>query len=209
MTRAFVLMSCVLWAAGCGAVTSEHPLAGEEDAVVDEALIGWWEPIPEKAEPGQAMQRLAVGYLPGSERGLELVTMGIDKKSKQVKVERFALYATTIEGKRYLSFTDTKEKKEYLLLRYAIDAEGILRVHWMDDVRVARQIEAKHVEGVAKKNPEYTELSAESEYTQVRLTAKPAALRTWLAKAGDAPWAKESMRLRKVVVRKPDEPKDE
>ncbi len=178
---------------GCGGVLSEHPASDDATSRVDERLIGFWR-VDGKASTGKdgpASQEpglLVVGRRDGPEGGLELLTVSL-KQGAVLDVAREPLRATSIAGKPYASVHVTGDgsppRPSWLVLRYDVPEEGVLRVLAMDVPKVANEVREGRIAGHA---PEPGP-GRSGDSVLVTLSADTAALRAWLEQAGDGLFA--------------------
>jgi hypothetical protein len=193
--------ACVVVAwmvAGCG-VTSDHPLSDASDSIVDEQAIGWWEVEPKEDEADKPRERLVIGRVADKPRTMEVVWTALDKQG-HVVVQRLPLYATEIQGKRYVSVAISALKpqedagnKGWVLYRYLVEGD-FLTLESLSPAAVAGAIRAGKIAGNAddKAGPD----------PQAHLTATKAALRAWVTNAS---WVNESgERLRRVPLDRTD-----
>ena len=194
--------------AGCNPVpVSVHPLSDAQSSVPDEGLIGYWRQV----DPDQSANMepeavpLVIGRGPGETSSLEVVGLDLDT-SKRVRVRRTQFWTTpfaTPQAKpgeacgpwhvMSLRLRDLEPEKRpegsWLLLYEHLDP-GRVRFYRMNPVVVAAAIESGQLTGHVRRNPragkpmESFPNLVEPEFDAIRITAKPVALRTYLAMAG-------------------------
>ena len=194
--------------AGCNPVpVSVHPLSDAQSSVPDEGLIGYWRQV----DPDQSANMepeavpLVIGRGPGETRSLEVVGLDLDT-SKRVRVRRTQFWTTpvaTLQAKpgeasrlwhvmslRLRDLEPEKRPEGYWLLLYEHLDPGRVRFYRINPVVVAAAIESGQLTGHVRRNPragkpmESFPNLVEPEFDAIRITAKPVALRTYLAMAG-------------------------
>ena len=170
--------------AGCVAVVSEHPLSTAADSVVDERLIGWWDPVvPTDDDREIDRHALVVGRSKHDANGLEFVLVTLDERDT-IDVEHVPLSATRIGDQDYLSAR--LDENVIRLYRYAFDEAGRVTLHELGADEVADAIERGDVAGEVTRAAEGSPHAGSLEL--VRLSAPTDALRAWIAVAGDSVW---------------------
>jgi hypothetical protein len=201
----------VLLLAGCELPVAVHPLSDEKTSLIDEKLVGVWEQVPPVGEerPADAVPgRWHLGRLAGKENLHEVVMLELDGDG-HVQVQRVALMATTIGDDRYVSVlanpTEPREKHAYIILRYEYDGDDLVRFMPLNKDVVAPAIEREELKGVVRKaDPDPNappQQQVKPKYKEIRITADPAELRTWLGKQGKNAFARESLTtMRRINV---------
>jgi hypothetical protein len=208
MRRSGAWLGFCLLLSACGGVLSDHPLSSEPDSVVDERLIGWWEQLPTQdrteddgaREPGR---RLLVGRVSGTDHTLELVALKLEPDDT-VTVERQTIHTVRLGGVWHLSLA-AEDEQAFIIARYRIDEDGRLTLEGLDERGTAAAIDGAAIRGRVGRNPKYGGPgSGEREFKEVRLTAETAALRAWVAGAGQTAFARTSRPfLRKLAIPRP------
>lgn len=190
-TRWFGMVALLL--TGCGGVLSEHPASDDATTRVDERLIGFWR-VDWRASTGKdgaganEPGLLVVGRRDAPEGGLELLTVTL-KQGAVLDVDREPLRATSIAGKPYVSVHVTGEgtppQEAWIVLRYDVPEEGVLRVLAMDVPTVAKDVREGRIPGQAPP----PKPGASEDSVLVTLSANTPALRAWLEQAGDGLFA--------------------
>ena len=194
--------------AGCNPVpVSVHPLSDAQNSIPDDGLIGYWRQVDpdQSANVEPETVPLVIGWGPGETRSLEVVGLDLDT-SKRVRVRRTLLWTTsvaTLQAKsgeasqpghvmslRLRDLEPEKRPAGYWLLLYEYLGPGRVRFYSMNAVAVAAAIEAGKLAGHVRRNPragkpvESFPNLVEPEFDVIRITAKPVALRAYLAMAG-------------------------
>jgi hypothetical protein len=184
--------------AGCGGVVSEHPASEPADTRLDERLIGLWridrEASGETDKDAKGEGIVAIGKTPGPTPGLEFALLLLESDG-ELQFVRDGLRATTIGGKPYVSLHVAAEKanpdsrakpdeaKEgWVIFRYDLSQDGVLRVLGMDVPTVAKDVKEEKIAGIAPT----PEPNAPPDSVTVKLSASTSALRAWLESRGEA-----------------------
>jgi len=190
--------------AGCGAVEFDHPLSDEKTSVVDERLIGFWEPTEETvgtAHQGEGMliPRLAVGR--DREQGKLMEALSLEMEDDgTVTVKRLALRATKIGAHHYLSVKDTGESTRWWVVRYDLPEKDLLRLWFPDQDAFAKAVKAGELAGEVRRRETGNELGD----LEVRVTSPPTAVRAWLEAHADTCVMEDSAAMRHLVKKIPE-----
>ena len=196
---------------GCNPVpVSLHALSDDHSSVPDDGLVGYWRQgdpqQPGKAEPDAVT--MAIGRSPDGAQSLEIVGLEIDDAGR-VRVRRAPLWTSLVDVResarapgarkrlrvasvRLRDLEPEKKLTGYWLLLY--EPAGPRRVRWycMDPQTVAQAIESGSLAGKVRRNPRAGQPVkllpglVEPEFEEIRITADPAALRSYLSVTGAA-----------------------
>ena len=212
---------------------SQHALSDDHSSAPDDGLLGYWRQgdpqQPGKADPDAVT--MAIGRSPDGTQALEIVGLEIDDAGR-VRVRRAPLWTTQVEvhtqvevqrgasadGQRQrlhiasIRLRDLEPEKKldgYWLLLY--ERSGPRRVRWyhMDPPVVARAIESGQLAGRVRRNPRAGQPikllpgAVEPEFAEIRITAEPAALRSYLSHTGVACFDMEQPLLELLKLARP------
>jgi hypothetical protein len=170
--------------AGCGGVSSVHPLSDEAATRVDRTLVGFWTPLDVDAKPTPTGARdqtlLAIGLVSPERRVMSLTWITV-KADGTVETSAARFTATRIGPRDCASLFLAEEGTSCVPLRYELVGTDALRVYGLDEHVVASDVKAGRVAGGVKEAEAGTAPSAPT----VSLTAPTATLRAYL-EANDA-----------------------